>query len=269
MVGTRVAQDPQTRLFTGDCREVMDVLYKSQRYDLIFSDPVYNMGRKYDVCNDNLPAEEYKTFTRQWLWKCSRLLSDRGSLWVLVPDEIVSWVDTLATEAYDLVRMNWCIWHYRFGQCQDSRFIRSKAHLLYFVKDPVNRIWHPERILEASDRASIYNDPRTKGTATPGQRLPLDVWYGEHLGRVQGNNKERRPLHDNQVPEKLIERIILACTDEDSSILDPFAGSGGTATVARALGRPCDTIELSEAYSESAWERITKVGPVRVSKAAS
>lgn len=49
---------------------------------------------------------------------------------------------------------------------------------------------------------------------------------------VSGNFEERTE-HPAQYPEKLIERIILAGTNENDIVLDPFMGSGTTAVVAK------------------------------------
>jgi DNA modification methylase len=126
-----------------------------------------------------------------------------------------------------------------------------------------DRIWNPDSILELSDRASIYADPRTMAKdANKGLRVPMDVWYGKYWGRIQGNNKERRHNHHNQIPETYLERVIKACSNVGSLVLDPFCGSGTTSTVARALGRRSITIEYSEVNAKSAWERITNVGMV-------
>jgi DNA modification methylase len=139
----------------------------------------------------------------------------------------------------------------------------SKVHALYFVKDPDQRIWNPEPILEPSDRATIYGDRRTMAkTAEPGMRIPMDVWYGPYWGRVQGNNSERRRQHHNQLPEAYLERVTLACSNPGSIVLDPFCGSGTTQTVARAYGRRSISVEQSKANAKHAWERITKIGMV-------
>jgi site-specific DNA-methyltransferase (adenine-specific) len=128
---------------------------------------------------------------------------------------------------------------------------------------PAGRIWNPDAILELSDRASIYADPRTMAKDTnKGMRVPMDVWYGKYWGRIQGNNKERRHNHHNQIPEIYLERVIKACSNKNSLVLDPFCGSGTTSTVARAIGRRSITIEYSKVNATSAWERITKVGPI-------
>ena len=134
-----------------------------------------------------------------------------------------------------------------------------------------------------------------------GLRVPMDVWYGKYWGRIQGNNKERRHNHHNQIPEIYLERVIKACSlpvgtkahrhegtkgsadfvqdgasnhsvpsclsasvpeTFGSLVLDPFCGSGTTSTVARALGRRSITIEYSPVNAASAWERIINVGMI-------
>ena len=104
-------------------------------------------------------------------------------------------------------------------------------------------------------------------TKTPGKRVPFDVWGVDekYFGRVSGahSNKERRPQHPNQVPEVVVKRALLATTNPSDLVLDPFAGSGTTGTVARALGRRSIGIEISPEYAKSAFERI-KEGAVRV-----
>jgi DNA modification methylase len=137
-------------------------------------------------------------------------------------------------------------------------FINSKVHALYFCKDYAKRTWNPEPILEPSDRATLYGDERTfnKKEGHAGKRVPMDVWYGQYWGRIQGNNKERRHGHDNQIPEVYLERVIRATSNEGDLVLDPFLGSGTTCTVARELRRRSIGLEYSKANALSAFKRI-------------
>ncbi len=208
-------------------------------------------------------AEAYERFTYDWLDGCIECLAPHGALWVNIPDDTAAEI-VLHLKRRGLAMINWCVWHFRFGQCRDSSFISSKVHALYFVKDAKRRTWNPDAVLEPSDRATIYGDPRTLAKETnKGMRVPMDVWYGPYWGRIQGNNFKRRHRHHNQIPEVYLERVILSCSNEGDLVLDPFCGSGTTATVARAWNRRAATIEFSEGNAESAWERITKVGMVR------
>jgi site-specific DNA-methyltransferase (adenine-specific) len=129
--------------------------------------------------------------------------------------------------------------------------------------------WNPSEILELSDRRSIYFDPRTeskKDGMPAGMRVPMDVWYGQYWGRVQGNNTERRGYHDNQLPEVYLERVIRATSNEGDLVIDPFLGSGTTGVIAHALKRRFIGTEFSEDNAKSAFERM-KAGPVRLGAA--
>jgi DNA modification methylase len=282
-------------VYIGDCRRVLADLPEARDgvVDLVFADPPFNWNRDYDrlgpgakaesgdgrrgraegggeVWRDDLPREDYLAFTREWIDLCAAALRPGGTFWINIPDdtaaEIV--VHLKGVRGFDLV--NWCIWHYRFGQNRRSGFINSKVHALCFVKPGGQRVWNPGPILEPSDRASIYADPRTQSKRDglpPGLRVPMDVWYGPWWGRIQGNNRERRAGHDNQLPEAYLERVILSTSNAGDLVLDPFLGSGTTGTVARAYGRRFIGVEFSRRNAASAWERIIDVGMIAKGRA--
>tara|TARA_B100001059_G_scaffold236442_1_gene286947 strand:+ start:15154 stop:16170 length:1017 start_codon:yes stop_codon:yes gene_type:complete len=257
------AMEPDTRVYLGDCREVLANLPDRGKVDLVFADPPFNWDVPYDEWKDDMSRAEYERFTYDWLDACIDVLSPTGSLWVNIPDDTAAEV-VMHLKRRGLTMINWCVWHFRFGQCRHSSFIMSKVHALYFVKNADERTWNPDEILEQSDRASVYKDARTMAKDTnKGMRVPMDVWYGSYLGRIQGNNKERRHGHHNQIPEAYLERVIRSTSNPGDLVLDPFLGSGTTSTVARALDRRNIGIEFSETNARSAWERITSIGMVR------
>ncbi len=266
----RVVKDAKTgatgEIHVGDCREILARLpqVRESRIDLVFADPPFNWNRAYDRWNDAMPAEEYAQFTRDWLDLCVQALAPTGSMWVNIPDDHAAEI-VVHLKARGLTMINWCVWHYRFGQNTKGRFINSKVHALYFAHDPARRTWNPEAVLETSDRRAIYKDARTesKRDGLPaGHRVPMDVWYGPFWGRIQGNNKERRHGHDNQLPEAYLERVIACSSNAGDLVLDPFLGSGTTGVMALAMGRNFIGTEFSDANAKRATERM-KAGPVR------
>ena len=262
------ADDPETDVYIGDCRDVLASLPARGEVDLVFADPPFNWDVPYDEWNDGMPRAEYERFTFDWLDACISILSPRGSLWVNIPDDTAAEV-VVHLKRRGLTMINWCIWHFRFGQNRDSSFIMSKVHVLYFTRENARRTWNADAVLEPSDRATVYFDPRTMAKQNnKGMRVPMDVWYGQYWGRIQGNNKERRHQHHNQIPEAYLERVIGACTNPGDLVVDPFLGSGTTCTVARAMGRRSVGIEYSPKHAKSAWERITEVGMIRKGVAA-
>ena len=271
-------RNPDARVWVGDCREILPRIpeVRAGEVDLVFADPPFNWARDYDrhragnangnkVWDDKaMTAGEYLGFTYEWLDLCIGGLRETGSLWVNIPDD---WAAEIVVHCKQrgLKMVNWCVWHYRFGQNTKGRFINAKVHALYFAKDPAKRTWNAEPILETSDRRAIYADARTeskKDGLPPGLRVPMDVWYGQYWGRVQGNNKERRHKHDNQLPEVYLERVIACSSNEGDLVLDPFLGSGTTGVMAHAMGRRFIGCEYSALNAEHAIQRIDD-GPVR------
>jgi len=262
--------NPGTLLYVGDCREVLPSLREGS-VDLLIADPPFNIGVAYGSWDDSLPHAEYMKFTYEWIDECCRVLRPGGTLWLHCPHSLVSEADVYV-KGKGWERLNLVVWSYRFGQHTEGRFIDAACFGLYFVKPGGVRTWNPKDVLVPSDRASKYGDARTqqKAKGTAGMRVPLSMWGSEGdggfgWGRVTGNSKERRPLHQNQLPEVYLERIIKATTNPGDLVLDPFAGSGTSSTVARVLQRRSITIEIDPALAASAWERIEK-GAVRVER---
>jgi len=181
------------------------------------------------------------------------------------PDDLAE-AYVVAQRRLNMRRIAWINWHYRFGQCGRSNWLDARCHCLIFAKHD-EWTWNPDDVLVDSDRKTQYADKRIHETANGGQRLPGTVWGipsdGQYWGRIQGNNKERRHGHPNQLPEVYLERLILAYTNPGDHILDPFAGSGTTSVVADALARECVTIDVSEPNVNSVRERLA-IGAVRV-----
>jgi DNA modification methylase len=149
------ANNPLTQVYIGDCRHVLDQL--DTKFSLIFADPPFNWDVDYQDWNDSQPRQNYLTFTHEWLKACVDKLTDNGSIWINIPDdtaaEIVVYLKSLGLEM-----INWCIWHFRFGQHRNTSFIVSKVHALYFAKDKVKRMdntWVGFREIIKNDDHSI------------------------------------------------------------------------------------------------------------------
>jgi len=270
---TMITPDGRARVHVGDCRAVLPTIPEALNGEahLVFADPPFNWNRAYDEWDDAMKEAEYLAFTYDWIDLCVKALRPGGQLWINIPDDWAAEITCYLkgrlgrTPPAAMTMNNWCIWHYRFGQNTNHRFINSKVHALNFIKPGAPHTWNQGPVLEPSDRASIYGDKRTwakKDGVEGGKRVPLDVWYGKFWGRIQGNNKERRPGHDNQLPEIYLARVLLSSTNKDDLVLDPFLGSGTTGVVAHALGRRFIGVEFSEANARRAFQRI-KEGPIR------
>jgi len=236
------------QILNGDCVEILRKV-KEPFADLVFADPPFNIGYKYDKYHDSKASEKYLAWTRDWIGECVRVLKPHGSIYIAIGDEYAAHIKLILEDELRLTMRNWIIWHYTFGQQTKAKFARAHTHILYFVKDAKHFTFNDEIVRVISDRQKKYRDKR----ANPAGKLPDDVW-NEHP-RVCGTFSERTG-HPCQMPESLLARIIRASSNEGDWVLDPFCGSATTAVVAHKLNRQYTTIDVSEAYVEAARGRI-------------
>jgi len=239
------------KIVCGDCIELLRRI-KKPFADLIFADPPFNIGYKYDKYYDKVKSKNYIAWTKDWMTVCKNVLKSHGSFYIAIGDDYAAHVKIIGQEL-GLFMRNWIIWHYTFGQQTKNKFARAHTHIFYFVKDKKNFTFNDYAVRVPSDRQLIYNDRRAnlKG------KMPNDVW--DQYSRVCGTFKERQGWHPCQMPENLLARIIAASSNPGDTVLDPFNGSGTTTAVAYQLGRKYLGIDISENYVENARKRLTEL----------
>ena len=163
--------------------------------------------------------------------------------------------------------INWCVWHFRFGQNRNTSFIMSKVHALYFATRPgcsAPGIPTPSSSRPIARR--IYGDAAHDGQGHQ-QGTCASRWMsgtGSTGAASRATTRNDATRHHNQIPEVYLERVILSLLQRPGDlVLDPFLGSGTTCTVARAWDRRSIGIEFSPGNAASAWERITEIGMLR------
>src|SRR3989339_467607 len=169
------------KVYFGDCIEIMKNL-QEESVDLVFADPPFNIGIKYDVHNDNMSYEEYYKWSGKWIKETYRILKKTGTIYIAIGDEFAAEINIILKKTGFSFR-NWIVWYYTFGQNQRKKFNRSHAHILYFTKDKEKFIFNAMDIKVPSARQQIYNDKR----AHPDGKVPDDVW---EFARVCGSFKE-------------------------------------------------------------------------------
>ncbi|MHC4124515.1 MAG: DNA-methyltransferase [Planctomycetota bacterium] len=239
------------KIICGDCIEILKNIDKPFA-DLIFADPPFNIGYKYDKYYDKVKSKNYIAWTKEWIQACRKVLKPDGSFYIAIGDDYAANVKIIADEV-GLFMRNWIIWHYTFGQQTKNKFALSHTHIFYFVKDRKNFTFNDYAVRVPSDRQLIYNDKR----ANPAGKMPDDVWM--QFPRVCGTFKERARWHPCQMPENLLKKIIAVSSDPGDCVLDPFSGSGTTPAAAYQLGRNYMGIDISRDYVENASKRLDKL----------
>ncbi len=261
-------------VYQGDCIELFERLDPGG-VDLVFADPPFNIGYRYDVYHDERTDEDYLRWSRRWMDGVRRALKPDGAFWLAIGDEYAAELKLIAQRDCGFTCRSWVVWYYTFGVNCKRMFSRSHTHLLYFVVDPKRYTFNADdlAVRVPSARQLVYADVR----ANPTGRLPDNTWIlrpqdargsfaPEHdtwyYARVAGTFKEREGFHGCQMPEQLLGRIIRCCSNPDELVLDPFCGSGTTPAVAKKLGRRWIGFELSADYVARINDRLrdTRLG---------
>lgn len=252
----------------GDCVKLLDGM-KAGRAMLAIADPPYNQGAAYDAYEDNKSYDEYMAWTRRWLGSLVRVVHKYGSIWVFAPDEWVSEIDMVCRHELKLFKRRHVIWAFTFGQKAQQNFTRSHVHLLYFLKTRSKYTFNEDALRVPSARQAVYKDKRAETKGKP----PDDVWMlhrsqlEPHMtpdrdtwleSRICGTYKEREKHAPNQIPEAIMGRIVLACSDPGDLVVDPFAGTGSSGVACARHNRNYLGFDISPTCVRESRRRIAQ-----------
>jgi adenine-specific DNA-methyltransferase len=244
-------------LFPGDCQELLRQL-PDQYVQLIVTSPPYNLGKQYE---NRIKMSEYLEQQRQVIEECVRVLSEDGSLcW-----QVGNYVDNGAIIPLDVVLYpifsslglqlrNRIVWHFEHGLHTTKRFSGRYEIILWFTKgDDYIFNLNAVRVPQKYPSKKYFKGPK-KGeySGHPLGKNPGDVWI---IPNVKANHVEKT-IHPCQFPVELIERLLLALTNEGDWVLDPFIGVGTTAIAALMHRRRAIGAEILPEYRQIAEERI-------------
>lgn len=254
-------------IYKGDCVEILNKEIKINSIPLIFADPPYNLsGKSLNLKNNNTGGAFYKVnedwdtfeyvdyvkFTNKWISASHNVLKDNGSLYVSCTQHNIGEI-LIEAKKTGLELKNILTWYKTNAMPNITKrtFTHSTEFVCWFVKGK-NWIFNYEDVKK-------FNPNKTKEGKDKQMRDFLDFIK---LPIVQGKERLRgengRALHPTQKPEKLLELIILASSNKNDIVLDPFFGTGTTGFVAQKLDRNWVGIESNPKYIEMAKERLTE-----------
>lgn len=249
-------------IYNGDCVDILKNEIDKKSIDLIFADPPYNLsgnglkwkgnktGGDWYMVNeewDKMTAPEYLQFTRKWIGACHEVLKDHGSIYISCTYHNIAEV-MIVLKQLDFKIHNVITWQKTNAMPNMTRrvFTHSTEFIIWAVK---GKKW----IFNYEDLKKMNPEKQKDGTL----KQMRDVWA---LPLVQGKErlrgKDGRALHPTQKPEEMLKRIIIASSNKDDLVLDPFLGSGTTAFIAKKLGRNWIGIEKEKEYINVAQKRM-------------
>jgi hypothetical protein len=217
----------RVQIIHGNCLDILPTITEPH---ILISDPVYNVGMRYDGCDDNMAEHEYQAMLIE-------VFGGKRAVIIHYPEETIN-----------------LLGGGRLGQCQQavSWFYNSntaKQHRLvtwWNCKPDFTKLGQPYK---------NQNDNRVKKLKEDGCEARLYDWW--EIDQVK--NVSKRFDHPCVLPVELVRRIILMTTEPGDLIIDPFAGSGTVPAVAAALGRYAIGIEQSARYCQIAEARLATI----------
>jgi len=249
------------RLFNGDAVEVLEKL-PDESIDLIFADPPYNLsnggftchaGRRVSVnkgkWDESRGIDEDYEFHFNWIEACRRVLKKNGSLWVSgTYHSIFACGFALQKQGWHL--LNEICWYKPNAapHLACRMFAASHETLLWSRKTKTAKHKFNYELMKKNEWKGDF-------IKKPGRQM-RSVW----AINTPKNGEKKYGKHPTQKPESLLERIIMACSNENDIVLDPFCGSATTGVVALRNSRNFVGIDSEKEYlSKMAVKRIKDV----------
>jgi len=273
--------------------ELLDVIaakYPEGRFDTIFADPPYFLSNGGITCHagrmvkvdkgdwdKSRGAEENHNFNLEWLKRCQKVLKPNGTIWVTGTHHVIFSIG-YAMQQLGYKILNDIAWEKPNPPPNLScrYFTHSTETVLWAAKNEKSKhvfnyqemrkvtgkqmktVWRKEEFEVGTAgpavRSSRRDDPTNENLCASAP-LRLDpIW----TMTAPGSDEKEHGKHPTQKPVALVERCLLASTNEGDLVLDPFLGGGTTAIAALHIKRGCVGIELDFSHLTLAAKRADR-----------
>jgi len=259
-----VYRQKDNTLYEGDSIEWLRSL-PSESVDLIFADPPYNIKKadwdKFDT------QEQYINWSMQWISESSRILKSTGTLYICGFSEILADLKHPSMRYFNGCK--WIVWYYKNKANLGRDWGRSHESILHLRKSKTFTMNIDDvRIPYGKHTLKYPSHPQAETSQYGNGGKRQDVWTPHPQGAkpkdvievpTTCNGMEEKTPHPTQKPEELVRKLVLASSNPNDLVIDPFSGSGTTLVVAEQLGRKWLGCDLSHEYNEWAIERLESV----------
>ncbi len=214
--------------------------------NLIVTDPPYNLNKNYGNNQDKLEFDEYLDFSRKWLTETKRILKDDGTIYIFMGMRYISYIYNILEQELGMYFNSWITWFYTQGIGKTKGYSPRHDDILMFTKHIKNFTFNLDSIRVPQ---KYYRSINNMKGANPG-----NVWEFSHMHYCNKN----RTKHPTQKPEGLYERMILASSNEEDIVLDPFLGSGTLLRVCQQTNRYGIGIDINPDYIKMTKKRLSE-----------
>jgi site-specific DNA-methyltransferase (adenine-specific) len=246
----------QNKIVCGDAFEILPKL-PEKSFDLLFADPPYNLTKNFGENSfKQTSLDEYETWLEAWLKDCASVLKETASVYICGDWRSASAIQRVGMKFFRL--RNRITWEREKGRGARSNWKNSSEDIWFFtVSDEF--VFNTEAVKIRRKVLAPYTEngkPKDWEKSAGGNfrvTHPSNLWTDL---TVPFWSMPENTEHPTQKPEKLLAKIILASSNKNDLILDPFLGSGTTAVAAKKLGRNFTGIEADENYCLLAQKRL-------------
>ena len=252
----------KNKIIHGNSLEILKQIPENS-VDLIFADPPYNLQlsktllrpdqTKVDGVKEDWDKfdsfDHYDNFTLSWLKSCKKILKSNGSMWII-------------GSYHNIFRIGYVLQNLGFWILNDVVWIKTNPMPNFRGKRFTNA--HETMIWVSKNKNSKYTFNYESMKSLNGDLQMRSDWnFPICNGKERLKDENGVKIHPTQKPESLISRILLASTNVNDIILDPFFGTGTTGAVAKKLNRNFIGIERDLNYVKSAQYRINKAEKIK------
>lgn len=268
-IETTFKPDAEIVLFSGDVGEFVTQI-PDNSIALIVTSPPYNLGKEYE---DRVSIEKYLKIQTQLIAQLHRILRNDGSLcWQVgnfVDNGEIYPLDILYYPIFKELGMklrNRIIWKFGHGLHASKRFSGRYETILWFTKSD-RYIFNLDAVrvpAKYPGKRHFKGPNKGKPSGNPLGKNPSDVWeilvqdWEElvwDIPNVKSNHPEKT-IHPCQFPIELVERCVLALTNEGDWVFDPYMGVGSSLIAAIMHGRRAMGCEKEAEYVAIARQRL-------------
>lgn len=230
---------------------------KDKSIDLLIVDPPYNLDKNFhgNVFNKK-SREEYKEYTYGWINAVKGKLKDTASIYVCCDYKSAIVIGNIIDEEFIL--RNRITWQREKGRGAKDNWKNSMEDIFYAtVSDEytfnLSAVKLMKKVLAPYKENGVPKDWQQTEDGKYRLTCPSNFW--DDISVPYWSMAENT-AHPTQKPEKLIAKLVLASSNENDLVLDPFSGSGTTGVVCKKLNRNFIDIEKNELYCAWAEKRL-------------
>ncbi|HEY0462396.1 MAG TPA: site-specific DNA-methyltransferase [Pyrinomonadaceae bacterium] len=252
----KVTQHPSHKVVPRNCLQILPSL--ADAIDVTFLDPPFNQQKEYVSHNDDLPENEYWEMMRQVCSQIFEKTSAGGAIYFMQREKNSEQVFRILRET-GWTFQNLIVWKKMTSAVPGTtRFGKAFQIIVFATKGKRPRVFNRLRIDPPLLKHHKYE--RENGM------FVTDIWddireltSGYFAGDEALRTESGERFHKQQSPIALLLRIILTSSKTGDTILDPFAGTGTTAIVAKQLNRKSINIEIDKTNAASIDDRLEKL----------